>query len=155
MLFVCSVRNLNKQMKTKIYESRCRPNRISFRSKIKQRAQTLIDPKMLFRMLSFLLIFSKIETFFLAMNTNHLFIECARSIIIKNHYWFLSEFFHLLQSYDRNNFTNEQQIPFDHLYFIFNHISIHCQQAYQFSQKNKKNLNLDQFYQWFKTQMKN
>ena len=141
-------------MKTKIYANRCRTNLISFHSN-KAKGAKLIDPKMLFRILILLFIFSKTETFFLTIHTNHLFIECARSVIIKNHYWFLSEFQRLLQSFGRNNVTNEQLIPFDHLYFIFNHISIHCQQAYQVYQKNQKNRNLDQFYQWFNTQTKN
>jgi len=100
---------------------------------------------MLFIIINFILFFSKTETFFFSINNNQVFIECGRSIIIKNHYWFLSEFLHLLKSLNKNRSINYQQIPFDHLYFIFNHILIHCQHAHHLYQRNKKkNQNLNQ-----------
>jgi hypothetical protein len=111
---------------------------------------------MLFFLINLILLFLKTETFFLSINNNHLFIECGRSIIIKNHYWFLSEFLNLLKSFEKNNTINSyHQIPFDNLYFIFNHILIHCQQAHYLYQRNKKNQNLDQAYQWLKTHINN
>jgi hypothetical protein len=108
---------------------------------------------MLFLILNLILFFSKIETFFFSINNNHLFIECGRSIIIKNHYWFLSEFLNLLKSFDTNHTIHYQQIPFDHLYIIFNHILIHCQHAHYLVQRNKKTENLDQLYRWLKNQI--
>jgi hypothetical protein len=117
-------------------------------------AQILSKSKMLFLILNLILLFSQIETFLISVNNNHIYIECGRSIIIKNHYWFLSEFLHLLKSSHRNHSINYHQIPFDHLYLIFNHILIHCQHAHQLYQRNKKNQNLDQLYHWLKTQMK-
>ncbi|CAF2416351.1 unnamed protein product [Rotaria sp. Silwood2] len=102
-----------------------------------------------------MLFFQKTNTFSLSMKNNHIFIECGRSIIIKNHYWFLSEFLNLLRTFNRNHSIHNQQIPFDNLYLIFNHILIHCQQAHHSYQINKKNQNVDQLYQWLKTQIKN
>ncbi len=107
---------------------------------------------LLFLMINFIVFFFQIETFFLSINNNHLFIECARSIIIKNHYWFLSEFLYLLK---QTNSTTYQTIPFDYLYLILNHISIHCQPAHQFYQKTRQTQKLDLFYQWLKSQIKN
>jgi hypothetical protein len=118
-------------------------------------AQVLSILKMLFFIINIILFFSKTETFFLSINNNHIFIECGRSIIIKNHYWFLSEFLNLLKTFNRNDSINYQQIPFDHLYSIFNHILIHCRHAHQSYQRNKRNENLDQLYNWFKNQIKN
>ncbi|CAF1236694.1 unnamed protein product [Adineta steineri] len=104
--------------------------------------------------INFLLIFQKTNTFFLSINNKHIFIECGRSIIIKNHYWFLSEFLHLLKTFDRKNTSlNYQYIPFDHLYIILNHILIHCQHAHHSYQVNKKTENIDQLYRWLKTRI--
>jgi hypothetical protein len=111
--------------------------------------------KMLFLVINLILYFPKTDSFFLSINSNHIFIECARSIIIKNHYWFLSEFLHLLKNVNSNHLINYQQIPFDHLYSIFHHILINCQQANHSYQINKKSRKIDQFYQWLKTQLKN
>jgi hypothetical protein len=141
-----NLNKLNRQMKTVV-------GVVLISVRMRQKERKWRDRKMLFFIINFLFIFSRTETFFFSLNNNHLFIECARSIIIKNHYWFLSEFLHLLDR--NNNSTNNQTIPFDHLYLILNHISIHCQQAHQFYQKNQKNQNLDQFYQWLKSQIKN
>jgi hypothetical protein len=110
---------------------------------------------MLFFILYFILLIEKINSFFLSLNNNHIYIECGRSIIVKNHYWFLSEFLHLLKTLDRNSSMNFQHIPFDNLYLIFNHILIHCRHAHHSYQINKKPQNLDQIYQWLKTQFKN
>jgi hypothetical protein len=109
---------------------------------------------MLFVLINLILFFPKIETFLFSMNNNHIFIECGRSIIIKNHYWFLSEFLYFLNTLNQNHSINYQQIPFDHLYSVLNHILIHCQQAHQLHQRHRKNENLDQLYQWLKTQIK-
>jgi 5'-3' exonuclease len=110
---------------------------------------------MLFFVFNLILLIQKINSFFLSLNNNHVYMECGRSIIIKNHYWFLSEFLHLLKTFDRNSSINSQQIPFDNLYLIFNHILIHCQHAHHSNEMNKKTQNLDQIYQWIKTQIKN
>ena len=111
---------------------------------------------MRFVVLVLLLLSSKIDTFLFSLNQNHVWIECGRSIIIQNHYWFLSEFLHLLQALQNNEtIIHWQQMPFDHLYSILNSISIHCQQAYQVYQKTKKNQNRDQIPHWFKTPINN
>jgi hypothetical protein len=134
-------------MKTSFDDSRCRTN-LSL-------AQVLSIRKMFFFVINLILFFPKTNPFLFSLNNKHIFIECGRSIIIKNHYWFLSEFLHLLKSFHRNDSIHSQQIPIDNLYVIFNHILIHCQHAHHSYQINKKNQNMDQFYQWLKTQINN
>lgn len=110
--------------------------------------------EMLLFLVNFILLFHKINSFFISMKNNHLLIECGRTIIIKNHYWFLNEFLKLLKSMDKSHSINYQQIPFNHIYLIFNHILIHCQYAHRTYQSNKKNQNTDPLYQWLKSQTK-
>lgn len=94
---------------------------------------------LLFILVNILLFISNIEAFVFSVNHNRAWMECARSIIIQNHYWFLSEFLRLLQSSKINQTIHWQQIPFDHLSSILNSISSHCQQAYQYYEKSQKN----------------
>lgn len=115
----------------------------------------VIYSKMLFFVFNLILLFYKTHPFLISMKNNHVYIECGRSIIIKNHYWFLTDFLNLLKSFNSSHSINEQLIPFEHLYLIFNHILIHCQQAHQSYQINKKKQNIDELYRWFRTQIKN
>lgn len=94
---------------------------------------------MLFFIINLFLLFEKTNSHIFSIKNNYIFIECARSIIVKNHYWFLSEFLHLLKSYSENHSIHSEQIPFDNLYLIFNNILLHCQNAHHSYQMNKKN----------------
>jgi len=102
------------------------------------------DLMLLFFIVNIFFILSSIETLWFSRNHDRLFIECARSIIIKNHYWFLSEFYSLLKSLNDNSTSIEnQQIPFDQLYLILKYIQVHCDAASKYSEQNQ---NLDEFY---------
>lgn len=109
---------------------------------------------MLFFIINFILFFSEIDTFFFSINNNHAFIECGRSIIVKNHYWFLSEFLNLSQKFNENFIDESRHIPYDQVYLILNHIFIHCKRAHELYSKQKKNEHLHGLFQWLKTHLK-
>ena len=111
---------------------------------------SLNERSMFFAVFIFILLFSNTNLFLISIQNKHIFIECGRSVIIQNHYWFLSELLKLLKTLNRNRL---QSVPYDHLNLIFNQIFIHCQPAYQFYQAKTKVSTLDQVYGWLKTQI--
>ena len=105
---------------------------------------------MFFLPIIYLIVFvQSLSAFPFSINNDPIFMDCARSIIIKNHFWYLTELFHLIQSlpYDENS-SFDQSIPFEYLHSIFQSIFLHCQQAHRLYHSENNHHPYQQIFQW-------